>query len=665
MSNLIQELDNLRYEEPLRALEKARAELLSSSPVLKAQLLGVSASCYRLLADIPRAKGCIARGLDIADRKRALSTKGDLLQRLSLLTRDEGRIHLSLDINMEAILTNVDEEWRVGRCFVDRGTFLFSLGRLKEAEYFFLRSTGFLAPDDMRNKFSAYQNLATCLVEQGALNDAKIYALKAKDFSRAAGAYFKAHLEWLLADISRAELDFDLAIEHYSNAFADFFRLSQGGLRATVAAGQAAVVGFDLLRVTIRAGDKRKSSEVVEKLVSLALPLNTNSCVARVLLDLRHMHILDEKCVVKMAERVQKGLNMPARNPMNKGRYSPQPANISIDFSLAERLDELRYSQPLLALAEARVFALRAEPPLKGRLLGVAASCHRLLSEIALGKGCILEGLKSSQNTRDFSLRGDLMQRLSLLVRDEGDVALSLNLNGLAILDHLGNRGRVGRCLVDRGTFFFALGKTEEAISVLKESIQLLSPADRRNLFSANQNLATALATQGSLAEAITYAKNALELEDAAGDYSRAYLQWLLGDLIDLMGNPSEALKYYALAMEIFLELAFCINQASVAAGQAAVVGLKVAERQFAAGDVEEACKTARSLARLAVPLSNNPVVYDALLNLGRVGQLSEASLTEASARVKRGLGVETQTRRHFSVPDYVMLPPLGSDIGP
>jgi tetratricopeptide (TPR) repeat protein len=312
---------------------------------------------------------------------------------------------------------------------------------------------------------------------------------------------------------------------------------------------------------------------------------------------------------------------------------------------LIERLDNLRYFEPLLALAEARRAMDEADPPQRALLLGVAASCHRLLANIPAGKGCISLGFKLVDNFYNCLIQGDLLQRLSYLVGDEARFELALAVNKEAFLSHAGDVRRLGQCCVDRGNFLFSLERFSEATMEFRRSMELLDiQEDKRNMFSAQQNLATCLVKEKELKEALKVASKAVKLEDAVGVYSRANLQWLLGDIKSELTEHLEAHTNYAKALELYLSLSFR-GAATKAAGQGALVGMKLVGCQITLGRIKEATRTSKDLVKLATPLSGNAVVSSALLSLGYSQNLTEKLVTNLTLQVERGLGKIAQAQ--------------------
>ena len=301
-------------------------------------------------------------------------------------------------------------------------------------------------------------------------------------------------------------------------------------------------------------------------------------------------------------------------------------------------LDELKYSEPMLALVQARELSLVADAHEdRALLLGVRASCHRYLADIPAGKGCIELGLKYSG--RNHSIRGDLYQRLSMLLCDEGDYETALGINGAAFLEHAGDQGRVGQCLVDRGIMLHDTGGLEGAISCFRRSLPLLESEHRRHRFAALHNLACCLESVGRHTEARKFAYDAAGIEHAAeDDVLRGALAW---QLARLEPEAPAAVLQFQKSLSIFVDLAFSGSKPTYAAGQAALVGTELIRAQLAARDIEGAHLTAKSLIKISGPLSSNDIVCRALMDLVAAQDLTKV-IQEASRAIEVGLSVKT-----------------------
>lgn len=648
-AGIVEELDDLRFRHPGKALIAAREARRAADPPLRARLYGVSASCLRMLCKFPEGKGCIKRGLKIADGDRLI--RGELLQRLSYLLRDENRPELALELNKLVLLEHANNSNRVGRCLVDRGVFLYAAGRPGAAASEFRRSLKLLDPDDKRNAFSANQNLATCLVEEGYIREAMKYAAEAERLEEAANNYSKYYLHWLIGDLKSASRPSTVeeCLFHYSLALDLCMELSD---QSEGAAAQTALIGMKVITKQLMLGLHHPATQTAHRIGALAARLNRNEAIADILLGLRY--IRREQLTLELALRIDERIGrilggatfLPAKRRERK--------TIIEEFQFSgeavariTRIDTLRYTEPLRALAEARTARHDADPPEKAALLGVAASCHRGLYSHQKAKACIKLALKIGG--KFLNIKGDLYQRLVYLLRDEGRFQLALEVNKEALLAHACVPSKIGQCLADRGNLLHAVGRVPEAVLEFRRSLELLDHSkDKRNIFSAQQNLATCLVHSGDFGEALELAKRASEL-GASDAYSSAHLHWLFGDIYAKTEKPSHSLSHYTAALDCFSSIAFHGHQASTAAGQAALVGTKVVQGQLGLGRLMEARETTRRLQQFATPLSQNRIVSEALMKLKEAKEITDALLVELALVLERGLGKVTQAQGGLS----------------
>ncbi len=236
---------------------------------------------------------------------------------------------------------------------------------------------------------------------------------------------------------------------------------------------------------------------------------------------------------------------------------------------------------------------------------------------------------------------GDLLQRLGCVVADRGDRQRALALTDLALVKHATGchqRG-IARSLVDRGGWLYYLGKPCQAIEAQQAALEQLPEDERRNRFSAFQNLGLCYQELGEPDRAKHYAKLAEEISDGLGDFLRGKLLWLQAGISVDCHERGKAERYLENVIGIF----FAIHPIESAVATTDLVRLQLED-----GRLPDAYETARNAVHLVGALKKNRIAAAAIEELtccAYAGRgLTVALVDEVAQRIKEGW--ERQKRR-------------------
>jgi tetratricopeptide (TPR) repeat protein len=168
MRGRLSELDRERYSDP----EAVEAELLDRAKEMPAEDLpfwcGVMGSTLRLQGRLEEASEILAEGLRLADLRLDHVAAGDLHQRRSVVLQFQVDLDGAFSENCKALARHIDADNEQGqaRSLVDRGTILGAMGKMEWALDCFERSLAMLAPEEIRNRYSAHIAIARIKLEQ-------------------------------------------------------------------------------------------------------------------------------------------------------------------------------------------------------------------------------------------------------------------------------------------------------------------------------------------------------------------------------------------------------------------------------------------------------------------------------------------------------------------
>ena len=323
-----------------------------------------------------------------------------------------------------------------------------------------------------------------------------------------------------------------------------------------------------------------------------------------------------------------------------------------------ETLDELRLNDPAEVLRMSSWAVDHVERELLPRLLGAAGSSLIVMVRLQEAQHVLLAGIELAQQQQDRKAVGNLLRRLASAVGYEGDPSTALRLVERSTLIHLGTRDseEIGRSLVAQGTWLYYLGRSEEAVELLEQSLTYLPPSAARYRFSAYQGLGYNYRALGNLSaamESLGQAEKALPDDDV---WARGKLLWLKSSLHADHGETVVAKLVLREVMDLFRRTHY---------GEAAIATCELVRLELQGGDWEAAFQAAKSLRPLVEPLRHNKVVSAVLADLLRFGRES-LTLAVVQKAIRRLEDERLKVQSWFQLSVEGQGPyPRGSAIGP
>lgn len=275
LRSYIAELDLQRYERPMRTLTKLSEAIEHLAPGDIPFTLGVWASSQRLLLELDAGLHALALGLEIAAARDDHASFGDLLRRLTYIVADaSGNYHEALALTRDAmerfvLAGDIDS---VGRTLVDRGAWLYYLGRYHDAIAAQERALSLIPESDQRHRFGALQGLGLYYKALGDLTTAEKYSQQALTEGTDLGVLLRGKQLWLQASIhfERGELDRAEAL------LEDVVVLHQH-----VHHGDAALAVIDLAEVQLKAGKPTAAYDSAHSVLPFLAPIGGRSRIVR------------------------------------------------------------------------------------------------------------------------------------------------------------------------------------------------------------------------------------------------------------------------------------------------------------------------------------------------------------------------------------------------
>ncbi len=296
-------------------------------------------------------------------------------------------------------------------------------------------------------------------------------------------------------------------------------------------------------------------------------------------------------------------------------------------------LDRMRYEEPQRAIDQATALIKYCPRELVPHLLGVAGSAWRLLVQLDKAEHAICAALQMAQRLDDDQMVGELLQRLSYVLLERGELEVALGAAERASSFHLrcDNIEGVGKTLVDQGIWLRALGKREAAISVLRLALKLLPEEERHNLAGALQTLGTCFRELGEPEIALEYAFQAEELTPGLPRVVADKVKWLRANAWADLGKLSEAEELLRSVVR---------NLAEVHLGEMALATCDLMRVYLMDGRITEAFEAATALRALVEPLRENKIASAAIAKLLRDGEtgLTLALAEEVRTRIESEL---------------------------
>jgi tetratricopeptide (TPR) repeat protein len=180
------------------------------------------------------------------------------------------------------------------------------------------------------------------------------------------------------------------------------------------------------------------------------------------------------------------------------------------------------------------------------------------LGDHAAAESHVRAAIRRYGEAGDARGRLDAQQALAVVYRDSGRTEQAAALLGGVLAGHrrLGEPRSVGLTLIDLGLLLPDLGRTAEAVALLREARTVLdgqAGVDRYNGVRATLGLAAALLAAGDLGAAQRAAAEAADgMRDLGVAHERAEALALLGRIARRRGDDAAARRHYLAAVELF-----------------------------------------------------------------------------------------------------------------
>jgi tetratricopeptide (TPR) repeat protein len=324
MKKLVEDLEDLRHEDPREAECRALAALPDADYEDAARLLGVIGATKRSQEKHEAAFRSIALGIRISSKRGATNILAGLLQKLSYVVADDGRHLDAIEITECALqqFATCGDIHGVGTALVDQGIWLDGAGQIQAAIQAQKSALNLLDPSALRSIFSANQGLANLYLRAKDLNNAEEYALKAIENESAVGPTSRGKLAWVTGRIALARGDVAFGREQMEKAIDIFLGTS------TV---DAALVGIELVQILLKCGELRTAIAVAGSLRRLIGPLGRNRVAASAIAELGNVELSGATLTASRLQALQRKIRetqLPAR---------AQSARNSISKTMVER----------------------------------------------------------------------------------------------------------------------------------------------------------------------------------------------------------------------------------------------------------------------------------------------------------------------------------------
>ena len=270
----LRDLDQLRYDHPLEALEKITFFFGGLRKELKARALGIAASSYRMLFRIHDAKCCISEGLRWAYLLDDQVSKGDLLNRSAYVLQDDGDLGSAI-LAAEASRDHYLSAGRLslaGQSLFIKGNMQFYSGTIEKAIVTWNGSIRLLDDEDLSFRCAVFHGLANAFKELGDLGNAEVFARKAAEEARQGilPQYSIAHLYWLSGELAEENGDLTQAEESLQAALQVYL---------PAVPNNSALVAISLVRVQLLNGKPSEAFQTALSMIKLMEPLRHNRVV--------------------------------------------------------------------------------------------------------------------------------------------------------------------------------------------------------------------------------------------------------------------------------------------------------------------------------------------------------------------------------------------------
>lgn len=297
-------------------------------------------------------------------------------------------------------------------------------------------------------------------------------------------------------------------------------------------------------------------------------------------------------------------------------RYESGEEGTGIGHKFINTLDERRYHEPKEVIHQAHWAVDHVELDLFPAFLGVVGSAWRLLMQFNAADHSIQAGITIATRQGSHHTVGQLLQRLSYIVADQGSRTEALRLSEKAAVLFLrsGHLEDVGKAVVDQGIWLHYLNRFDESIETHKSALNQLAPSAHRNRCTAFQYLGLNHRELAQPDQALRYLEKAEQVATDAGigAWATSKLMWLRARIYSDIGNLSQAEE---------LLLAIVDNFRSLHLGETALATCELVQVYLKLHRPEDAYLAATSMRALVEPLKTNKIISAAIGDLLRSGQ--------------------------------------------
>ena len=302
----LDELDELRYNDPTRALATIEHAVSFLEREDLPRALGIWASAARLLVRNEEGFMVCREALRLARMWKRVHDEADLLRRLAyLVSSHTGDYAAALEIAGQAALLYAREgvTTKLGQVVVDQAIFLRNQSMHSEAQRAFEAGLGLVSESDRRHRFAALQGLAVIERLEGRQERALEYVEAAQALGNMS-RFERGMVSWLegtlCADVGRWER----ADEIFGHAFQ---------VLATISPIDAALSVCDHVQALLAATHLDKARERSATTRQLLEPLRHNPVASAALRDLLCAEDDGLKLTVQLVEAIRRRIEESRR----------------------------------------------------------------------------------------------------------------------------------------------------------------------------------------------------------------------------------------------------------------------------------------------------------------------------------------------------------------
>ncbi|MDY7092663.1 MAG: tetratricopeptide repeat protein [Acidobacteriota bacterium] len=278
-ATFLQSLDRKRYTDPAGTLSLAEGAVSMVELELLPQLLGVAGSSLRHLWRLEEAASIIHCGLELAAASDDVAALGSLLQRMGYVVAATGDLEEALRL-ADAAATHflrTGQHRALGPALIDRGIWLYNLGRYEESIQIHSAALELLAEEQARNRITGLEYKALCYRELGDFDLAQEYLRQARAEPGEAAVWAKPKLDWFEGQLLCALGEYDRAAELLEAASVHF---RQNHL------GEAAMISCDLIRARLLQRHYAEAYQAAQEMLVLLEPLRNNKVISAAIADM-------------------------------------------------------------------------------------------------------------------------------------------------------------------------------------------------------------------------------------------------------------------------------------------------------------------------------------------------------------------------------------------